>query len=187
MRLFLAIDPGQYLRSEIHNATAPLREVAPELNWVAEPLLHLTLKFLGDPQPELVPAISEALAQVAGRHREMEVGVAGVGAFPTFRRARVLWMGVERDPRLELLHHDVEVAFESLGFPVEGRPFNPHLTLARVRERIAPEVIRKLAREAARVDFHGDLCVSAIHLMSSEVSPTGRHYTALASASLRNP
>ena len=57
----------------------------------------------------------------------------GIGAFPNFRRARVVWIGVEQEPRLELLHHDLELACEQEGFEVEGRPFRPHITLARVR------------------------------------------------------
>ena len=52
---------------------------------------------------------------VAGRHRELSMTLGGIGAFPNFRRARVVWMGVGQDPRLELLHHDVEVACEGLG------------------------------------------------------------------------
>jgi 2'-5' RNA ligase len=87
---------------------------------------------LGEQPEERVADIEAAIAGVAALHRELLMTVGGLGAFPNFRRARIVWMGVEHEPRLELLHHDVELACERLGFELEGRPFRPHLTLARV-------------------------------------------------------
>src|SRR5947208_2453889 len=111
------------MRRSVVDATEPLRLCAPELAWIREPLLHLTLKFLGEQPDERLGEIKDALASVAGRHRELVMALGGIGAFPNFRRARVVWIGVAQDPRLELLHHDVEVSCESIGFEVEGRPF----------------------------------------------------------------
>ena len=112
--------------------------------------------------------------------------LAGMGAFPNFRRARVVWMGVEQDPRLELLHHDVEVACETLGFEVDGRPFRPHLTLARVKDRLPEERARALSRAARRVDFNADVVVRSLDLMRSELGPGGSTYSTIASAPLRS-
>ena len=148
MRLFLAINFPQAARREIADATAPLRECAPELGWTTEDRLHLTLKFLGEQAESRVEAFAATLAGTVVQHRELNMTVGGIGAFPNFRRARVVWLGVGQDPRLELLHHDVEVECEKLGFEVEGRPFRPHLTLARVRQPLAAERARVLSREA---------------------------------------
>ena len=123
MRLFLAINVPPEVRLEVVAATAALRECAPELAWVRDPHLHLTLKFLGDVSPERLDAVIAATAAAAGRHRELLMNLGGIGAFPNFRKARIVWMGVADDPRLELLHHDIEMACEPLGFEVEGRPF----------------------------------------------------------------
>ena len=57
--------------------------------------------------------------------------LAGFGAFPNFQRARVVWTGVQHESRLELLHHDVEVASGEEGFELPGRAFRPHVTVAR--------------------------------------------------------
>ena len=163
-----------------------MRECAPELAWIAEPLLHLTLKFLGEQPPERVDDIKAALAGVAGRHRELLMTLGGIGAFPNFRRARVVWIGVGQDPRLELLHHDVEVACEGLGFEVEGRPFRPHLTLARVRQPLVEERARALSREAKRIAYHTEFVVHSIDLMRSDLSAEGPSYTTLVPAALRS-
>jgi 2'-5' RNA ligase len=186
LRLFLAINLTPDVRRDVADATAELRETIPELAWVREHLLHLTLKFLGDQAEERVEEIRPALVAVADRHRELSMTLAGIGAFPNFRRARVVWLGVGQDPRLELLHHDVEVACERLGFEVEGRPFRPHLTLARVRQPLVEERARVLSRQAKRIDYSAEFVVRTIDLMRSELSADGPSYTTLVSAALRS-
>jgi RNA 2',3'-cyclic 3'-phosphodiesterase len=186
VRLFLAINLTPEVRREIAAATAALRARAPDLAWVREPLLHLTLKFLGEQPAKRVEDIQAALASVAGRHRELFMAIGGIGAFPNFRRPRVVWIGAGQDPRLELLHHDVEVACEALGFEVEGRPFRPHLTLARVKQPLAAERARALSREAKRIDYQTDFIVRSIDLMQSDLLAEGTAYTTLVSAALRS-
>lgn len=186
MRLFLAINLPAEVRREVEAASTPLRECAPELSWVPEPRLHLTLKFLGEQPSERVDEIRDAMAGVAGRHRELVVALGDIGAFPNFRRARVVWMGVNHDPRLELLHHDVETACERLGFELEARAFRPHLTLARVKHALPEERMRALARVARRTDYRTDFVVRSIDLMESALRPSGSVYTTLVSAALRS-
>jgi RNA 2',3'-cyclic 3'-phosphodiesterase len=186
MRIFLALNLPADLRHGVVEATAGLRAIAPQLSWVKEPLLHLTLKFLGDRTPDEAERVGASIVSVADRHREPSVRIGGVGAFPNFRRSRVVWLGVEQEPRLELVHHDVEVACEAMGFELDGRPFRPHVTLARVRRPLREPEARALAREAKAVDFSGDWVIRSIDLMQSELSPAGPSYTTLVSAPLRS-
>jgi 2'-5' RNA ligase len=186
VRLFLAINLALDVRRDILDATMPLRDIAPELSWLDEPRLHLTLKFLGEQQPERLAAIESTITAVAARHRGLVMTLGGVGAFPNFRRARIVWMGVEQDPRLELLHHDVEVAYEALGFELEGRPFRPHLTLARAKHTLPEEQLRKLARAARRIDYRTECIVQSVDLMQSELLPAGAAYRQLVAAPLRS-
>lgn len=186
MRLFLAINFPPAVRREIVSVTAPLRECAPELGWIAEDRLHLTLKFLGEQAESRVDPLATALAQTAVQHREMLMTLEGIGAFPNFRRARVVWMGVSQDPRLELLHHDVEVAYDALGCELEGKPFRPHLTLARVREPLPTERMKELWRAAKRIDYSTEFIVRSVELMQSDLSSGGPRYTNVVSAPLRS-
>jgi len=186
LRLFLAINLTPEVRRDVADATAALREAVPELAWVREHLLHLTLKFLGDQTDERAEELRPVLETVAGRHRALSMTLGGIGAFPNFRRARVVWLGVGQDPRLELLHHDVEVACEALKFEVEGRPFRPHLTLARVREPLVEERARVLSREAKRMKYRTEFVVHSIDLMRSDLSAGGPSYTTLVSAAFRS-
>lgn len=163
----------------------PLRAAAPELAWVGEPLIHLTLKFLGEQPPEMVSQLQQSIDAVAARHRELVMELEGVGAFPNFRRARVVWLGITPEARLELVHHDLEVACEVLGFEVDGRPFRPHVTLARVKHALGEPAARALSRAAKQIDFHSEFVVRSIDLMRSELSAHGPTYAVLHSAPLR--
>lgn len=186
MRLFLAINIPPEVRREIAAATAELRACAPEIAWVREPLLHLTLKFLDEQPDDRVAEIQNAIVPAAGQHRELVMSVGGIGAFPNFRRARIVWIGVQEDPRLELLHHDIELACERLGFELDGRPFRPHVTLGRVKQSLSEAKLRELSRVAKRTDYRSDFIVRSIDLMQSTLQPGGPAYTTLVTAALRS-
>lgn len=187
MRLFLAINLEPAVRHAIASATLPLRDTAPGLRWTDESRLHLTLKFLGDQDEAVVPSLGGALSDVANRHRQFAMTVGEIGAFPNFRRARVVWIGVEREPRLELLHHDVEVACEAQGFEVDGRAFRPHVTLARVNDaRASEDELRRAWRAAKQVDFTGESTVRSIDIMRSTPGAGGSRYERLFAAPLRS-
>jgi 2'-5' RNA ligase len=185
VRLFLAINLEPRVRRAIVDATATLRTEAPTLSWVDEARLHLTLKFLGEQPADVVPSLSESVSRVAQRHRTFALRLGEVGAFPNFRRARVVWMGIERDPRLELLHHDLEVACEEIGFEVDGRAFRPHLTLARVKDRTGVDELRRLARASKGVDFEEETGVESIDVMQSDMTTSPSRYERLHVATLR--
>jgi len=186
VRLFLAINLTPLVRREVTAATAVLRQCAPTASWVDESRLHLTLKFLGEQPDNRVDDLQAVAARVAGRHRELVMALGGIGAFPNFRRARVVWMGIEQEARLELLHHDVEVEFEKLGIGVEGRPFRPHLTLARVKHPLTDDEVKTLSRAARETDYRTDFIVRSIDLMRSDPTTAGPAYTTLVSAALRS-
>jgi 2'-5' RNA ligase len=187
VRLFLAINlPAEVRQAIATEVAAPLQLVAPQLSWVREAALHLTVKFLGEQPPEMVPNLIESLRIVSERNKVIEVGIAGVGAFPNFRRPRVVWIGVTPDPKLELLHHDVESACESVGVPLDGKPFRPHLTLARVKPRAADAItLRRLAHAADDVAHVEEVLITSVDLMQSEPGPAGSRYRLLASTPLR--
>lgn len=186
MRLFLALDLDADAKAALSAAAAPLRAQAPGLAWTAGHKMHLTLRFLGEQPEASAGRIPSALDDVARAHAPFPMRLRHVGAFPNFRRARVVWMGVEPDARLELLHHDVELACERLGFGLEGRPFRPHVTLARVRGTANEEIMRPLARLAKRVDFEHEVMVDRIDLMQSVPARDGSTYERLHASHLRS-
>ncbi len=186
VRLFLAINVEAAARVGVYAATAPLRDAAPELSWVPADRLHLTLKFLGDQSDETGHAVGTAMDRVAHAHTAFPSALGEFGAFPNFRRPRVVWIGMDDDPRLELLHHDVEVAADALGLPLEAKPFRPHVTVARVQQRPGVDALRLLARSAKRASRERfPTFVRSIDLMRSTLRPEGARHELLHSSLLR--
>jgi 2'-5' RNA ligase len=187
VRLFLAINFPPAIRHAVYEAAAPLREAAPELPWIGVEKLHLTVKFLGEETEEVAEQVTDAMRGVAARNRAVEAELGGVGAFPNFRRPRVVWLGVSPEPKLELLHHDVESACEALGIPVEGKPFRPHLTLTRVRPRSLDMAgLRHLSLVSKEISYVEEVIIDSVDLMESRLTTSGAQYGVIASFSLRN-
>jgi RNA 2',3'-cyclic 3'-phosphodiesterase len=184
VRLFIAINLPESERQAIHHATAPLREAARAITWVAPECIHLTMKFLGEQRPEAVVVVRDALTAVAHRFQPLRLDVGGVGAFPHLRAPRIFWMGIAGDPKLELLHHDLELACEALGHEVDARAFRPHVTLGRVKRDMTGEQVGTLARLATNVRYRASVDARTVDIMQSELSSAGPRYTMLAAVPL---
>jgi 2'-5' RNA ligase len=164
-----------------------MRQAAPKISWVTEERLHLTIKFLGERSDEEVAPLETALSKALGAHSVVTLQLGGLGAFPNLRAPRVVWLGVERDPKLELLQHDVERVCGELGYELDGRAFRPHITLGRVKERdrLQPASARALATAARGVMYSGSANIRSVDLMASELRSAGAQYTVLASIPMR--
>ncbi|HEV2644334.1 MAG TPA: RNA 2',3'-cyclic phosphodiesterase [Candidatus Elarobacter sp.] len=184
MRLFLAIDFARDLRDALHHTTTPLRAAAPDVRWVSAERLHLTVKFLGEQTAEIESLLHPIMDAVAARHHRMDIALAGVGAFPSFRRARVVWIGVTPSVQLARLYDDVDVACERLGVPRETRAFRPHVTLGRVRPGTAPSRLRALALAAESVRVQGTATAETLDLMESVTAGGEPRYVTLHRAPL---
>jgi 2'-5' RNA ligase len=161
-----------------------MRKAASEASWVAEDNLHLSIKFFGE-QPDTAPAeLAALLAPVGAAHQPFDLRVSGLGAFPNLRAPRVVWMGVQHDPRLELMHHDVEATCAANGYPLDARAFRPHITIARVRAELPVANARALALAARAVVYKGVQQVSALSVIESTLGAGGPHYTKVASIPL---
>ncbi len=184
MRLFVAVNLPEEERRAAYDATAALRHAELPVRWVQPASLHVTLKFLGEVSEEQAPALAAALDGAVGAARPFEVGLGGVGAFPSLARPRVIWLGVEPHPALELLANDVELALQPFGFEAELRPFQPHITLGRARQGAKPAAFGKLEAVAAQVSYEAIAPVRSVDLMESELRPEGAVYRVRHPASL---
>jgi RNA 2',3'-cyclic 3'-phosphodiesterase len=134
LRLFLAADvPGDHL-TRLHEAATELRRAFPQARWIPEGNQHVTLKFLGATAPEQVPKVAGVCGSVAASHQQARVHLGALGAFPSMRRARVLWIAIEdSDSLLTRLATSLDRGLATLGFAAEERAYTPHLTLARLK------------------------------------------------------
>jgi 2'-5' RNA ligase len=130
--------------------------------------------------------IKQMLMTEAAQHPAFDVEVEGFGSYPTSRRPRVLWVGLNAPAALISLQHAIEAATARLGYASEERGFSPHLTIGRVRQNVSPPDLQKIraALEDTKVGRLGTARVDAVHLFKSELLPNGSVYTKLFSASL---
>lgn len=190
VRAFIAVELPEDLRQAISRSTETLRKALPGplVRWVAPQNIHLTLKFLGDVSPANLERLAEALGTEAAARETFTLSVGGLGAFPTPRRARLIWIGVEAPAALAALARGVEAAAARLGYAEEGRPFSPHLTLGRLdRSAGAADLARvHAALEAAAVGNLGAAPVEAVHIFKSDLRPGGSVYTRLYTLPLKS-
>ena len=137
MRTFVAVFPPPGVRRAVLEAAR--REISGErVRWTRPHNFHLTLKFLGEVPEERLEEIAAALRQTCARHGPFDASLSGFGAFPSARRARILWVGVGAgSDEVRVLAADVDAALEPLGFGGKERPYAPHATLGRIRGRPA--------------------------------------------------
>lgn len=186
MRLFVAVNLPDVVRRGIRTATEPLRRADLPVNWVEEAGIHLTLKFLGDVDESRQGEIATGVAAATRGAKSFLMPISGFGAFPSVERPRVIWVGCEGVPSLELLQHRMEQEMERLGFPVEGRPFRPHLTLGRVKKDGAPARFRSLEGLLDGLAFESESLVQSVELMESRLGPGGSAYHPVRSVALES-
>jgi 2'-5' RNA ligase len=136
--------------------------------------LHLTLRFIGDVEDDLLDTLSDALAQV--RAAPFAFQLQGLGQFPPRGTPRVIWAGVKAPPDLQRLHGQIESVLRPLDIEPEDRSFSPHITLARLKEAPSSESLRQFFGQ--HIHFKSvPIPVSRITLYSSVLAPAGPTYT----------
>lgn len=177
MRLFIAIEIPENVRNTFASLLKEFRGIAPQLKWVHAGNLHVTLKFLGETESAKLAALQNALSAVRSPD-PVELEFSGLGFFPSEKRPRVFWAGMETSPNLKTLAAAVNHAVHRIGFPLEERPFTPHLTLARLTlPGIPPKLLQAIKEKG--VQSFGSLRTQDFHLLESKLKPTGAEYTTL--------
>ncbi|MDQ3877438.1 MAG: RNA 2',3'-cyclic phosphodiesterase [Actinomycetota bacterium] len=177
IRLFVAASVPRDLLQALDEATAALRSRFPQARWVPVENQHVTLKFVGWFPAARLDEADGAVARAVRGVSLADISLSELGAFPSQRRMRVLWIGLEDPSRtLATIARSLDDTFEPLGIPVEQRGFSPHLTLARFRTPVpAVEPLPDLT--LARSDFR----LTSVELYSSRLSPGGAQYEILRS------
>ena len=141
MRLFTAIDIPEDVMEGVRSLLKRLKPLA-TLSWSGVENLHITTKFIGEWPEERLREMELALAATPAPG-PIEITVRGLGWFPNERRPRVFWAGIDGGEPLRALARATEQAVARLGVPVEERAYSPHLTLARIKEAVPLDALRK--------------------------------------------
>jgi RNA 2',3'-cyclic 3'-phosphodiesterase len=186
VRLFVALDFPDAIRDGIRQWVARLKPLAKDARWVSVEGMHVTLKFIGHVETNQCAPIASALACIHSS-TAVEMQFRGLGFFPSERRPRVFWCGIDASPNLAELAAGIERALLPLGIPTEPRAFHPHLTLARFDSPHRFGQLVHMSHEIESLDF-GATREAQFHLFQSVLKRSGAEYTKLRSfAFVREP
>ncbi|HKO35687.1 MAG TPA: RNA 2',3'-cyclic phosphodiesterase [Pyrinomonadaceae bacterium] len=191
-RTFIAIELPADVRARAAQHIARLRHELPDVraSWSREDNLHLTLKFLGNVSVDDIPRVSDSVAIATKSAPSFELTFSDCGVFPSHGRPSVLWLGagsagilpassvqIPSSSELDRLYSSIENELVVAGFPLESRPFRPHLTIARLRH---PRGARHLAELHKSLGFAPiQFSVSEVVVFKSELFKDGSKHTAI--------
>ena len=185
VRSFVAVPLPGPLQERIFAAAGELARALPEsgIKWSRKvENLHITVKFLGPVAEERLPEIGAALADALGGVPRFAIALRGMGAFPSTRKASVVWAGVDDAARgLAAVAAVVEDVGERFGFARERREFTGHVTVGRSKGR-GVDARATLDAFAGR-DF-GGTTVDEVHLYESRLGGEGSTYVLRSRAAL---
>ena len=176
MRLFAGLDLPAGVVASLEELLERLRPAA-RIQWSPPANLHVTTKFIGEWPEERLEELKGALAGIPPRP-PIAMRIRELGFFPNARAPRVFWCGIEA-PGLAELAAETDRAASALGIPAEAREFSPHLTLARIKERLDLEPLRQAIGALPSVEF-GSFQARSFFLYRSQLRPGGSVYTKLA-------
>ena len=146
IRTFLAIKlQAEVVRrlTAVQDRLAPILAQARATPQVA---MHLTVLFLGELHEETVEELVPRFERDVASCQVFKLKFQGVCAFPTASRARVVWAGLATRPSVLM---DLKSALDGSAqqyLNVDHRPYNPHVTLFRLRRaQGCPELAERLS------------------------------------------
>ena len=179
IRTFIALELPPAVTLLLHKVQQELKRLKIRARWVRPENIHLTLKFLGDINPDHIDKIGAAMAGAAIEFPPVTLTVRGIGVFPGIKRPRVIWMGLGGDIRsLLALQSRLEQELAEAEFPKDKRSFKAHLTLGRLKQSVNPAVIRQMISEYATLSSDEFVCNQVI-LFKSDLKPSGAVYSKL--------
>jgi 2'-5' RNA ligase len=177
MRVFFCLELDPALQRAIQALTQPLKKTRARVTWVKSENFHVTIKFLGEIEPKILPDLQEIGTGIAQALHPLSYALDRTGAFPDLERPRVIWIGASQIPEeLRQLHTAIEANLEKLGFERE-RPFTAHITLGRVKDEDRAR-LAELSKAIQNVQgFRLTATANALTLMESQLTPGGSIYT----------
>ncbi len=175
LRAFIAIQLPAPVKDVLGEVAQTLAGRVPRsaARWVRPQQMHLTLRFLGDTAVAQLPAVQSGMDEAVKEIAPFDMRLGDVGCFPNARRPRVIWVGLSGDEaRLLSLKAALDERLAPLGWPPEDKPFRAHLTLGRVKDERGVQGV-EWTTAVPRLPVP----IAAIHLIESQLRPSGPIYT----------
>jgi 2'-5' RNA ligase len=183
-RIFIAlkVEAGPALLGMISSLKSVLHN--DNIKWTSIDNIHITLAFLGDTQESMVNEISIMLAERCMGYGKFSLTLKGCGLFRNFSDPRIIWTGIEPSDRLAELNETIMNGLKMLNIKMEDRPYNPHLTLGRIKLLKNKDVLKSLF-DSFKNTVLQIVPVTEIILYESILLQSGPVYNPLAKFSLQ--
>ncbi len=158
--------------------TEPIINKEDRINWVKRENIHITMNFLGDTDPDVIETQAEAIQKVVNLYPPFKLGTTDSGVFPHANEPRVLWVATAPyDNTLVEFKRTLDKELIQLGYHLDKRPFQPHITLGRVKSisRKSTFIHEFLSAEVREMNFE----VEELIWYQSTLTPSGASYKAL--------
>ncbi len=184
MRLFVSVDLPDRLTDAVRAVQSEFED-ASGLSFTDPTQAHITLKFLGEVDPDRSDAVADMVA--AGIDDAavdpFEVSVKDLGVFPSLEYISVLWVGIEQGSvPLTRLHNAIEERAVAAGFAPEEHEFTPHVTIARMEHAGGKQLVQQTVR--TQTPDLGRFRAETVALTESELTPDGPEYSTVEAFSL---
>jgi len=146
--------------------------------WVHKDNLHLTLKYLGEVDEEVITKIEEKINSILRNHERINIGFTKIGIIRKHSSPIIVWLGIQHSKQLEKLFADINYVMSEVGFELEKRKFQPHITLLRIKGN---EDIKKLELLANTEIKLTNIFSNEIAIIRSDLFQTGAVYTKIKS------
>ncbi len=179
MRIFLAVDINDEQRVELAGIQKYLSDKLSKIKWVMPENLHITMKFLGELEPEEADRVATILNKPLKSFSSFPIEPGGLGVFPNIKRPRVFWAGLRKGhDELINLSRIVEDTVSAAGFDKDTKPFSPHITLGRFRQPPNGKAVEETIKNAPQLK-PSEHIVSGISIYQSILKPEGPQYKLL--------
>jgi RNA 2',3'-cyclic 3'-phosphodiesterase len=184
MRAFIAIALPEQCRTTIDHLQQYLKPCEADVRWIKTGAMHLTLKFLGEIDPKVIPVLAESLEDVTASESRIELRLHRLGCFPNMKQPRIVWCGLDGEmEKLSRLQSLAESACSRIGFSPEQRGFHPHLTLGRVTGKRNLRQLLDCITIAPEMEC--GFTVNAFSIYKSVLQPSGAEYSIVRTFMLR--
>ncbi len=178
IRTFICFELPEHVKNTLDELQSELKRYGRGVRWVRPQGIHLTLKFLGDVEANLIDRIGDGVKRASNGMSPIDIRLQQAGAFPNFKRPRVFWVGIdEPSGRLPGLYAAIEDAMAGLGFAKEQRPFSPHLTIGRVKSHDGLNAVIEALKDVKLSPMK--FTAGRVVVMQSQLRPGGAVYTPL--------
>ncbi len=184
IRAFIAVNISDNQREEVARVLDDLMGYDVSVKWVKVGNLHVTLKFLGDTDDQILPDLYGAVEESVTSVGTFDLSLENLGYFPNAHRPKVIWVGIKDGyESLKQLSREIDLAVEPFGFKPEKRKFSAHLTIGRVKDA---RNIETLTNDISGMTFQSSATtVSDVVFYQSTLRPQGPIYTALKTFELK--